>query len=200
MTEWGVMRDDSSIQFDEGIYLMMQAQKGDRQAYGRLYEKYVPAVRRYIARHGGLAEPKEDLVQEVFTRVWEHRAKYRPGMAVRPYLLGFAKNVFREHQTRIYREGAAERYQPLRAVDSADMGPETAARRNDEARCMRAHLAKLPPKQRQAVELVYLVQMPVAKAAKAMGCSPETLRQNLYEARRRLETAFFFAGEEVELP
>jgi RNA polymerase sigma-70 factor (ECF subfamily) len=192
------MRDDSSIQFDEGVRLMMQAQKGDRQAYGRLYEKYVPAVRRYIAHRGRLAEPQEDLVQEVFTRVWEHRAKYRPGMAVCPYLLGFAQNVFREHQARIGREIAARRHQPLRAVEGISLGPEAAARHNDQAERVRSGLAELPPKQRQSVELVYLLQVSVAEAAKVMNCSPEALRQNLYEARRRLETTFYPAGEESE--
>ena len=72
------MRDDASIRFDEDVRLMLKAQRGDRQAYARLYGKYAPAVRRYIAGHNGRAEPPEDLVQEVFTRVWEHRGRYRP--------------------------------------------------------------------------------------------------------------------------
>lgn len=184
--------------FDEDIRLMVKAQRGDRQAYARLYERYAPTVRRYIAAHNGRAESREDLVQEVFTRVWEHRDRYRPGMAVCPYLLGFAKNVHREHQARACREIGFESCELGQATDDENMGPEAAANRNDLAERVKFHLAQLPSRQRQALELVYLIQMPVAEAAKMMNCSTGALWQNLSEGRQRLKTALFLTGEESE--
>lgn len=175
---------------------MVKAQKGDRQAYAQLYERYAPTVRRYIATHNGRTESREDLVQEVFTRVWEHRGQYRPPMPVCPYLLGFAKNVRREHQARACREIRFESRELGQVADDGNMGPEAAANRNDLAERVKSHLAKLPPRQRQALELVYLVQMPIAGAAKLMNCSTEALWQNLSEGRQRLKTTLFLAGEE----
>ena len=66
----------------------------------RLHEKYVRLVRDYLAHHNGRPESSEDLLQEVFTRVWEHRGQYQPGTPVPAYLLGFARNVVREHKAR----------------------------------------------------------------------------------------------------
>ncbi len=182
------MRNDTPIQFDEDVRLMIKAQGGDRQAYARLYERYVPVIRRHIARHNRRAESREDLVQEVFTRVWEHRDRYRPGMAVSSYLLGFAKNVHREHQVRTYRETRVEPRDPGQAARSENMGPEVVAQRNDLAEWVRTRLAELPPKQRQALELTYLGGFSSNEVSRLLGCSDRTVRTNCRIGLRKLQT------------
>ena len=189
------MRDESSIQFDEDIHLMAKAKGGDRHAYSRLYEKYVPIVRRYIAGCNGRREGQEDLVQEVFTRVWERRGRYRPGTPVCPYLLGFATNVIREYQTRMYREITIESRRLNRDATWVGADPEAAVCRNDMTERFTVCFAKLPPKQRQALELVYLAHTSIAEAAEIMSCSKEALRRSLYEARRRLHKTLLCDGK-----
>ncbi len=189
------MRDEPSIQFDEDIRLMIKAKRGDRQAYTRLYEKYVPVVRRYVAGRNGRAESQEDLVQEVFTRVWERRGRYRPGTPVCPYLLGFATNVIREYQTRVYRDITIEwrrlDQDPNRVAGDA----EAVVCQNDRVEQFMACFARLPPKQRQALELVYLAHMSIAEVAEIMNCSKEALRRNLHEARRRISKTLVCRGK-----
>jgi RNA polymerase sigma-70 factor (ECF subfamily) len=172
---------------DEDMCLMSGVQRGDPQAYTRLYEIYVPIVRRYLASHRGRAAPHDDLVQEVFTRLWEHRGKYRLGMAVGPYLLGFAKNVYREHLTRVCRESTTELREPHLAADRADLGPEVLAEHNDQTERVRLHLAKLPPKQRQALELTYLKGLSSREASRLLGCSARTVRVNCRIGLRKLK-------------
>lgn len=175
------------MQLDEDMRLMMEAQKGDRQAYGRLYEKCAPVVRKYIARHSGTTESREDLVQEVFTRVWEHRGRYRSGMAICPYLLGFARNVHREHQARIHRELRVTSCEPDQTTDGVGPEPETIACRNDQAEEVRLYLARLPPKQRQALELVYLAGLSSKQVSRLLGCSDRTVRINCRMGLRKLD-------------
>ncbi len=182
----GGMQSESPAQFNEDIRLMVETQKGDRQAYARLYKKYAPAVRRYVVARGGRVESSEDLVQEVFTRVWERRSTYRPGVAVCSYLLGFARNVCREHEARVCREGRAGPHKQEQVAECLDLGPESVARQNDHAEQIRSYLAKLTPRQRQALELVYLAQRPVVVAAEIMGCSTGCVREHLSLARQKL--------------
>jgi RNA polymerase sigma-70 factor (ECF subfamily) len=180
-----------SIEFEEDTRLMARAQEGDRQAYARLYEEYAPLVGTYIAAHYERPESYEDLVQEVFTRVWEQRDRYRPGMPVCPYLLGFAQNVIREVQIRECRESRILPPARGRAAESRNKEPPDTVGRRELAECVRSCLAKLPPRQRQAVELVYLAQKSAAEAAEIMCCSQDALRHSLYEARRRLQQSLF---------
>jgi RNA polymerase sigma factor (sigma-70 family) len=170
------IREDVSTQFDADVALMIQGQGGDRQAYARLYERYAPTVRKYIAGHNGHTESQEDLVQEVFVRVWEHRERYRPGMAVGPYLLGFARNVCREHQVLASRDTQIGAQAP--DPESTDLGPETTAQQNDQAERIRRLLVQLPSKQRQALELVYLRGLSSKQVSRLLGCSDRTIRIN----------------------
>jgi RNA polymerase sigma factor (sigma-70 family) len=49
-------------------------------------------------------------------------------------------------------------------------------------------LQQLPTKQRAAVVLRYLVELPTARVARILGISPPTVRVHLMKARRRLRT------------
>jgi DNA-directed RNA polymerase specialized sigma24 family protein len=65
------MNEARPFQFeDEDTRLMIQAAAGDRTAYERIYGKYHGTVVAYVKARKGRHGPCEDLVQEVFTRVW----------------------------------------------------------------------------------------------------------------------------------
>jgi len=44
----------------------------------------------------------------------------------------------------------------------------------------------LPPRQREAVDLYYFVDLDVAAIAEVMGCAPGTVRATLHQARAAL--------------
>lgn len=52
-----------------------------------------------------------------------------------------------------------------------------------------SRVAELPPKQREAVGLRYLADLPHADVARAMGISEEAARRNVFEGLRRLRRA-----------
>ena len=144
-------------------------------------------MRQYLAGRNDRSHSPEDLAQEVFLRVWEHRGRYRPGMSVPSYLLGFAMNVAREQQRRARYEKVSGSRRLGRVVDS-HTPPSSQAESVELVQAIRSLLAKLPPKQRQAVELVYLNEMPIREAAKMMNCPVESLRMNISRARRKIES------------
>lgn len=180
------MRDGSSIQFDEDISLMLKVKRGDHQAYARLYEKYVPVVREYIARRNGRAHCQDDLVQEVFARVWSHRSQYRPLAPVRRYLLGISANVLREDRARTRGQVPLDVRQFEGVVDTNLPSPLAHAQSAEELEVLRALIAGLPTGQRQAIELVYLAGLPRDEAIRQVGCSPNALRKGLSRACRKL--------------
>ena len=179
------MGEEASVRLDEDAALMVQAQKGDRNAYARLHEKYVRLVRDYLAHHNGRPESSEDLLQEVFTRVWEHRGQYQPGTPVPAYLLGFARNVVRERQSHTRYERVSSPRQLIRLADSL---PADYARRSSEmesaeqVRMIKTLLTKLPPRQQRVIELIYFHGMHPREAAQRLRCSVKTIRSHLSSA------------------
>lgn len=79
--------------------LLAAAQRGDHAAFTAIIERHAKLVHGYLrARLTRLADA-EDLGQEVFLRVYTAKAVPREGtgLAMRPWLIGIARNVLREH-------------------------------------------------------------------------------------------------------
>ena len=180
------MPDERSIQIDEDTYLMRKVKEGDRQAYARLYEKYVPVVTKYIARHNGHVEPPEDLAQEVFLRVWCCRARYEPLAPMKDYLFGIAANVLRESQANARGQVRFEIVELEALVDTSLASPLVDAELEEQVRVVQVLMGGLPDRQRKALKLIYLAEVSVAEAARIMGCSTECARKHLSVARQRL--------------
>lgn len=180
------MREDAPIQFDEDIDLMLKAQQGDRQAYARLFEKYAPSVKRYLARRDGGSHAHDDLAQEVFTRVWQAKSRYQPLAPVRRYLLGVAANVLRENRVKNRHRIPIDIRELEAATDTDQARPSEPACSAGRLQAVRYLMTRLPARQRQAVELVCLAELTPAEAAERLDCSTKTLMRNVRRAKRSL--------------
>lgn len=72
--------------------LVALAQRGDRDAFGVLYDRYLPGVYGYCHRLLGEREAAEDANTEVFMRALAALPAYRPG-SFRSWLFTIAHNV-----------------------------------------------------------------------------------------------------------
>jgi len=161
------------------------AARDDKTAYGKLYRKYFTIITNYIMSRNGQFEPPEDLAQEVFVRVWQNRARYRPDATVKTYLFGYAKNVLREKQSMVSRKAS---------VDISNFSNPTSnlpqssviSQYDDIIKSIKKQIAALPDKQRQTFEMVYICGFSAAKAAEILQCSPQSVYNNLYRARKKL--------------
>ncbi len=186
MSGQGTVRDEPFVQFDEDVRLMLQIATGDRQAYARLYEKYVPLVRRYLAGRQGRSGSQEDLTQEVFTRIWHHRGRYRPLASVRSYLLGVAANVLRESRAQARRSNPIDLHDLDTLEDTSRPAPLAQAQSAEQLQAVKTLMRSLTDRQRQAVELVYLAGLAPEEAARRLGCSCQAVYSHLDAARQRL--------------
>ena len=180
------MSDKSSLQLDEDIGLMIKARNGDHLAYDRLYSRYFRTVVSFLARHNARRHACEDMAQEVFARVWYHRSQYQPLAPVRNYLLGVAANVLREDRAKSRGRVPLDTCGLETATDTSQPSPPSQAQSAEQLQAVRALMASLPTRQRQAVELVYLAGLAPNEAAQRLDCSPQTLYSHLCSAREKL--------------
>ena len=64
---------------DDERLLVRRAIKGDGEAFGELYERYLDAIYRYLYFRIGNEVAVEDLTEEVFVRAWESLPRYKIG-------------------------------------------------------------------------------------------------------------------------
>lgn len=75
---------------DEQLFALIA--RGDKEAFTVVYHKYHKLMYAIAYRYLMSVEQTEDVVQHVFTRLWEFRAELRIGVSLKNYLFTMTKN------------------------------------------------------------------------------------------------------------
>jgi RNA polymerase sigma-70 factor, ECF subfamily len=176
---------------EEATPELIERAKGDRQAFGEIYDLYAARVHAFCRAHSTGREEAEDMTAQTFERAlvairrYEHRG--RPFSA---WLLRIAGNLVVDRYRR--RGGVHLTYlgtdpipEPLHGHGEGDV-PSRLVEQWEEAGRLLAHVATLPPDQQQAITLRYWEDRSVPDVAARMGRSEGAVRQLLHRAVKSL--------------
>ena len=181
------MKKSLKFEFDKDAQLISKASDGDFLSSERLYEKFFPIVRGYLANRNGNHSSSQDLAQEVFVRFLKNNVKFRDESAFKAYIFGIAKNVLHEHYRRVQRERAIRQRSHLQLGKiNTSSEPEAVLHRQELTDVIERAKSRLSDKEKQALEIAFFSDIPLSEAAKNTGCSEKVLRQRLYSAKKRL--------------
>ena len=172
----------------EEVELVHAAQRGDRDAFGRLYDISVTSVYRYLRSR--LAEPSdaEDLTADVFMKAMQALPSYRhQGVPFVAWLFRIAHNElanFRKRQTR-RREVPLEDDLPSRGLSRDD--PSEAALTRMAFSEVQEAMRELTPLQQQVVTLRFAGELSIAETAQAMRRSQGAVKFLQHSALRALQ-------------
>jgi RNA polymerase sigma-70 factor (ECF subfamily) len=148
------------------------------QRFAALYQESYGAIRAYASRRAGV-EAADEIAAETFLVAWR-KFDTLPN-DVLPWLFGVARNVILRHHA------AAGRQQLTRAALANEQSwPQPNGSEVDDPRLWEAW-AQLSLADREVLALVAWEDLPVADAARALGCSAPVFSVRLHRARRRLE-------------
>jgi len=175
---------------------MLRVQHDDAAAFAELIAHYwLPVFGRFLRRLHQ-REEAEDLVQEVFLRVYRHRKRYRPRARFGTWLFHISQNALRNAlRSRRRRPKAQCLAGPDFAGAGEGMSKQLAARgeapwrpveRADVARVVRRAVSDLGGRQRTALEMHEFHGRTYAEIADVMEMSPEAAKSLLYRARIQL--------------
>ena len=174
---------------DDETCLMFRVKCGDYQAFDELHQKYKPIAQAFFASCGCPGKSLDDLTQEVFVRVWEHRGRFRGDSSVQTYLFGIAKHVLHEELRRrgkspnTYFDNLSCLGEPFKQEPSIEQRQPD---REELSEAIKQAKAKLPPAQREAFELDQIYDLPRTEIAKLANCTPSQFTDRLYRAKQRL--------------
>ena len=152
----------------------------------RLFDEYYPSLVRMLYRRTGDRDRAEDLAQETFAR-----AVAAPPNNPRPWLFAVALNLVREDGRRNVRQG--RRLELLRTETVPSPGPEEEFDRNERSAGVRAALATLSERDREAL-LLKAEGFNYGEIAATLGLSKGAVGTTLARARRRLVEAYRTEG------
>lgn len=151
--------------------------------FAGLYNTYRVYVYTVTLRATGSTSDAEDLTAETFLRAYRSLVSARPPdlgtLRPRAWLLTIALNTLRNHRRSRARKPPPG---PLEnAPDRCDPGqnPQRAAEQNETARELAAGLATLPDRQREAVVLRHVLDLPIAEIAQVMDVPEGTAKSHV---------------------
>lgn len=166
----------------------------DPDAFRGLYDRYAGRLHAFFARRTGDADVALDLTAETFARAWVGRRRFRDeaGGSAAPWLFAIARRVLAASvERRRVETTTLERLN----VDTTAWGRSGASPADGWLdgldADMEAALRALPSDQRRALELRVLGELPYARVADRLGCTPTAARirvsRGLATLRARLE-------------
>ena len=161
---------------------------GDAAALGTLVERYHERVTRLAARLLGWSDGADDVAQEVFLAVWRSRRRFRGDARLWTYLATITVNRCRSLRRRRWLE---RRVLHMIAPASVPVAPasDRPAERDETAAAVRAAVAELPTKYREAIVLRYLEELPINEIADVLRIKRNAAEARLSRARKLLEQA-----------
>jgi RNA polymerase sigma-70 factor (ECF subfamily) len=166
---------------------------GDRDAFERIYERYLPRVFSFVRKRLGNRADTEETVQEVFFHVFSCLASYREESHFSAWVLGIARrtvaNRFKKkrHPTIPLDTEEAESFERTPALLSAVATPlESYECQERMQRIEAAAERELTAEQRLLFELHHLQHHPITDIATLLDKSQDSVKSNLYRARRVL--------------
>lgn len=173
---------------------MARLAAGHDAALNDLMERHAPRLFHYLIRQLRDESEAEDLAQESFVRVFQHRQKFNPQYRFVTWLYTIATNLARTQQRRQSRhpqvsleaeseftDGSLKDRLPAETADVAEH-LETAERKT----AVRDAIAGLPEELREPLILAEYEEMSQREIAEILQCTPKAVEMRLYHARQQL--------------
>ncbi|HBK54957.1 MAG TPA: RNA polymerase sigma factor [Xanthomonadales bacterium] len=172
---------------DPDADLVAAIARGERAAMATLMNRHLGRLHGLCQRLLGTGAEADDAVQETFLQAWRRAHRWRPGEArFATWLHTVAINRCRDRLRRRTREDIRDDIEPDEVAGDPAIGPEASLAREQSQRQVRAALAELPERQREALILCLHQGMAQSEAAAVLGISEHALESLLARARRHL--------------
>ena len=191
VTKGRSVADDFDLLDSQDVAWMERVASGDEKAFRLLVERHQHAVVGMVARMLGDVHEAEDIAQQVFVRVWQAAAKWRPEAKFTTWLFTIVRNqVFNESRRRSRKRETSleERMEnhPEMMQSGESLAPDEVMEKGEWHRKIDAAIASLPEQQRMAVLLRTFEGKDYEEIAQIMGTSVSSLKSLLFRARGTL--------------
>jgi RNA polymerase sigma-70 factor (ECF subfamily) len=163
--------------------LTARAKQADPQAFAQIYERYAPAIYRYIYFRIGEHAQAEDLCADVFLAMLEDMGRYEErGRPISAWLYSIAH----ARTVDLVRRRQRHPQQPLESWLGACEGIEGLVADTLQHQELRQALTTLTPQQRQVLILRFVHQLSIQEAARQIGRSQHAVKSLQHRALHAL--------------
>ena len=160
---------------------------GDDEAFAELYQGLAPRLFTYLRKQTGDKALAEDLLQQTMLQIHCQRGRFQRGAEVAPWAFAIARRFLIDHIRQKNREQHAREQ-----LTSVEPDPETPTDDMVHSRRMRkvleGRIARLPPRQRVAVEMIQREDMSLREIAESLGTTVTAVKLRAHRGYIALRT------------
>jgi RNA polymerase sigma-70 factor (ECF subfamily) len=166
---------------------MLAVRDGDVESFAVLFDRYHQRLYGFFYRLGSSAAASEDLVQEVFLRIFRYRRTFREDSEFRGWMYHIARTV------RIDRFRAEKKEGPLTAVSgtAADQlqgppSPDRYVEAQERTELLRRALQQLPEEKRELLILARFQELKYDEIGSLLDVDAGTVKVRVHRAMNEL--------------
>lgn len=170
---------------DDLTKLIIQAQNGNKDAFGEIYRLFLKRIYRFIYYSVYDYEPAQDLTQNTFLKAWRSLSSFSPNRgSFQAFLFTIARNVVIDY----YREQKAHRSVSYDKVDDvlASENSEEALYTEEKKKFVYEALSILNDLEKQMIILRYFEELQIGEIAIILGMREGATRVRIHRILKRL--------------
>jgi RNA polymerase sigma-70 factor (family 1) len=165
--------------------LVKSLSKGNLLAFNTLYNEYSGRLYRFALGYLKSEDEAEELVQEVFTTIWEKRADLKEELSFKSFLFTIAFNIIKKHfRTRTY----LNEYFKKGVGDDLDMQTSQKITYDSLYQYVTELVNQLPERRREIFIKSRFEGLSIKEIAEKLGISHKTVENQLTDALKFIRT------------
>lgn len=163
-----------------------QIRNGDRRAFQKFFDTYYDQLIRFLRARGTSMAVAQDLIQNAFLYIWEHREQIEEDKSLRSYLYRIAytrmlnhfkaQNKFDDEATPNEQEYSIE-------------NPEEELKGKELMDVVQSAVDQMPEKRKAVFELCFMQEFTYKETAEMMEISKNTVENHMTKAFKDVRTA-----------
>ncbi len=167
--------------------LLTRVRQGDVQAFEEIYCMYSSRLYSSILRMVKSASVAEELLQDVFQRLWEYREKIDPGKSFRAYIFTIAQHLVFDYFNKTSRQRIIENYmQHAGAVHPFSYVLEE----KETAHILNEAIQQLPPQRKLVYTLCKVEGRSYEDVSRNLGISMSTISDHIVKATKSIKAYY----------
>ncbi|GGC17069.1 DNA-directed RNA polymerase sigma-70 factor [Parapedobacter defluvii] len=161
--------------------LLVQLREGSHVAFQTLYHRYKMRLAGNLLRMLKSPEWVEEVLQDLFMRLWSHREQIDPERPIKAYLFRVAENLVRDMFRRAARDQRMQQHL-LQAMSEAYFHVEERLISQELKEELRMAIELLPPKRREVYVLCKLEAKSYEEVSQLLHISSGTVNDHIKKA------------------
>ncbi len=166
--------------------MIRSLKEGGEAAFKIVYDTFSQKIFIVAIKFGLAEEEAQEVVQEVFVKLWDHRRTLKEDLSINAYLLTITKNTLINYSKKQAYEIAYKKYLDKQDLNS-NFSTEDEIIYADYELLTQSFINQLPAQQKEIFLLAKKENMPSKEIAEKLNISLRTVENQIYRATKKIK-------------